>query len=165
MGALSLKKLSYILSVIILLIFCTSCSENIKIPEVRSAVENNAAVRIGNTNYQCHISYVSDNVSSVSFLSPENIKGLTFSKSGNDRTVSLGTLICRNDNSAFSQNCIFGKITSTLAKIKQDNIKFISKKNNLYMFSLKNDPVCKFFTDENGNIKSVSCKDTEMKFD
>ena len=159
-----MKKILYIMTVIISLIFCTSCSENIKIPEINSAVENNAVVTVGNQDYQCHISYVSDSTASVSFSSPENIKGLTFTKSDSDRTVSLGTLICKSRNFAFSENCIFGKITNVLSKIKPDNVKFVSKKNDLYMFSLKDDPVCKFLTDENGNLTSLSCKDISIKF-
>lgn len=160
-----MKKLSCIMAIIISLVFCTSCSENIKIPEVKSAVENNAAVTISNTDYHCRISYVNDHVSSVSFLSPENIKGLTFTKSENGRTASLGSLICKSQNSAFSQNSVFGRITNVLSQIKPDNVKFISKKNDLYMFSLKDNPVCKFFTDENGNIKSVSADDIRIKFE
>lgn len=160
-----MKKLFSVTAIIISVIFCTSCSENVKIPEVKSAVENNAAVTLGNTDYQCRISYVSDNVSSVSFLSPENIKGMTFTKSENNRAVSLGSLICKSENSAFSQNSVFGKITNVLSKIKPDNVKFISKKNDLYMFSLKDNPVCKFFTDENGNLQSVSADDIKINFE
>ncbi len=160
-----MKKLSYIITIITTLILCTSCSETVKIPEVKSAVENNAAVTIDNTNYQCRISYVSDNVSSVSFTSPDNIKGLTFAKSQNNRAVSLGSLICKSENSAFSQNAVFAKITGVLSKIKPDNVKFLSKKNDLYMFSLKDNPVCKFFTDENGNIQSVSDEHIKIKFE
>ncbi len=160
-----MKKIILVCLIAVITVFCTSCSESVKIPEIRVSVEDNAVVTIKNTEYQCHISYVNDTTSSVAFSSPENLKNVTFGKSENEQYVSLGKLICKNKNFNFSENCVFNQIINAFSALKQDNIKFLSKQNDLYMFTLKSDPVCKFFTDENGNIKSLVNNSVKIKFE
>lgn len=160
-----MKKIILVCLIAVITVFFTSCSESVKIPEIRVSVEDNAIVTIKNMEYQCHISYVNDTTSSVAFSSPENLKNVTFGKSENEQYVSLGKLICKNKNFNFSENCVFNQIINAFSALKQDNIKFLSKQNDLYMFTLKSDPVCKFFTDENGNIKSLVNNSVKIKFE
>ncbi len=160
-----MKKIFLALTAVIIMLVGTSCSETVKIPSVNTAVEENAVVTVGDTEYVCHISYVNDMTSCVAFSSPANLKGMTFRKAEDSVSVSLGTLICKSGNFGFSDNCVFVQITDELAKMKQDNIKFLSKQGDNYMFSLKSDPVCKFMTDSDGHIISFTGKNIKIKFD
>ena len=163
-GEIDLKKIFLVFSAVTIMLFCTSCSENVRIPSVNTAVEENVSVNIGDTEYRCHISYVSDTTAAVTFSAPESLKDMTFRKTADGFSVSLGTLICKSGDFSFSESCVFRQITDELAKIKQDNIKFMSKQGDKYMFSLKSDPTCKFLTDENGHIISFTGKDIKIKF-
>ncbi len=160
-----MKKIILVCLIAMITVFCTSCSESVKIPEIRVSVEDNTVVTIDNIEYKCHISYVNDTTSSVTFSSPESLKNMTFGRSENEQYVSLGKLICKSSHFDFSKNCVFNQIIHALSALKQDNVKFLSKQSDLYMFTLKSEPVCKFFTDENGNIKSLSNNRIKIKFE
>ncbi len=158
-----MKKLFLLFSVIISVLF-SSCNETIKIPEVISAVDNNAVVSINNTEYDCHITYVNATTSSVSFNSPDNLKGMVFAKSTDNNSVSLGSLVCKNPDMSFTNDCIPTKIIKPFENIRQDNIKFLSKKDDLYMFTAKSDPSLKVLTDSHGNIKKIIGNDLQITF-
>lgn len=160
-----MKKIILVCIIAVITVFCTSCSENIKIPSVNTAVEENAVVTVGEKEYKCHISYVNDVTSSVAFSSPESLKNMTFRKNSDGFSVSLGTLICKSESFDFSESCVFVQIMNALSAVKQENVKFMSKQNDKYMFSLKDNPVCKFFTDADGNITSFSGKNIKIAFD
>lgn len=146
------------------LLTCTSCSETVKIPEIVAAVDNNAAVNINHTDYQCHVNYINNTTSSVEFQFPDNIKGLTYRKTENNQAISLGTLLCKSDNFRFTDNCVAVQIIHALDNVKQDNMKFLSEKDGIYTFAGKNDPSFKCCTDEKGNIRSLVNSQLSVKF-
>ncbi len=158
-----MKKLFLLFAVIISVLF-SSCNETVKIPEIVSAVDNNAVVSINNTEYNCHITYVNGTTSSVGFDSPDNLKGMVFTKSADNKSVSLGSLICKNPELSFTSDCIPDKIIKPFGNIRQDNIKFLSKKDDLYMFTVKNAPSLKILTDSHGNIKKIIDNDLQITF-
>ena len=104
-----MKKIFLLFAVIISVLF-SSCNETVKIPEIISAVDNNAVVSINNTEYDCHITYVNGTTSSVGFNSPDALKGMVFTRSADGRSVSLGSLICKNPDMSFTEGCIPDKV-------------------------------------------------------
>ena len=158
-----MKKLFILFAVIISVLF-SSCNETIKIPEIISAVDSNAVVSINNAEFDCHIIYVNGTTSSVGFNSPDNLKGMVFAKSADNNSVSLGSLVCKNPELKFTDDCIPDKIIKPFENIRQDNIKFLSKKDDLYMFTAKSSPSFKVMTDSHGNIRKIIDNDLQITF-
>jgi hypothetical protein len=65
---------------------------------------------------------------------------------------------------SFTNDCIPTKIIKPFENIRQDNIKFLSKKDDLYMFTAKSDPSLKVLTDSHGNIKKIIGNDLQITF-
>lgn len=158
-----MRKLFLILTAVTAMFICTSCNENVKIPEVIAAVDRDATVTYNGTEYDCHITYVNGNTASVEMKSPENLQGLTFRKTEGNQTVSLGKLICKSDSFYFGDDCIGTQIMQAFDGVKQENIKFMSLKNDLYLFSGKNDSSLTFLTDSDGNIQTLSTQNLKIK--
>lgn len=80
------------------ILMLTGCSANDSFPEIQAAADSDADIRYNGTEYRCHIRYIDNATSSVTLLSPEEISGLTFTRSSGEYTCSLGKLLCKGED-------------------------------------------------------------------
>lgn len=163
MGETFLKKIFLTIAAMLMILLCASCSENVRIPEVMTAVDGNASVTYNGTDYQCRITYVSSSTASVELLSPDNLKGLTFRRTENGQSFDLGSLVCKSSCFRFGDNCIGTKILQVFDSIRPEHIKFISPKGDLLLFSAKDNTPLTFLTDRDGHIRSLSTPELKIQ--
>ncbi len=157
-----MKKLCWIPIAAVLLF--ASCSETVKIPEVIAAVDNDAVVTYDGTAYECHITYVNDRVAGVELHSPDSLKGLTFRRTENGQTVSLGKLLCRSEQFPFGSDCVAEQVFQALDGVKQERIKWLSVSDGQHRFTGKNESSLTFLTDSDGQIRQLSDGKLTIRF-
>ncbi len=152
-----------VISVLVIVLFA-SCSENIRIPEVSTAVDGDAAVTYNGTDYLCHITYVNNRTASVELQSPDSLKGLTFRRTQDGQSFALNKLLCKSSCFRFGESCIGTQIMQLFDGIKPDRIKFVSQKGELFLFSAKDNTAMTFLTDSEGHIKTLSAPNLTIDF-
>lgn len=160
-----MKKISVIAVMLIAVLMFCSCSQNEKIPNVITKINNNAIIEYGNNKYECHISRLTDGVVSITVNSPENISGLTFKFVDGKYSLSYNELLCKTDNvllPRFSFPLIIINILSVADK--QENLLYQSSEDNIVTFS-GNSSYGKFnlVTDNNGKITKITQENSGLK--
>lgn len=120
-----MKKFTFVSAAVPLCIAVLGgCTASESVPEIQAAADCDAAVVYRDTEYRCHIHYVNRNTAAVTVLSPPDISGLTFTRSGGEYSCSLGSLLCRNNavNKGSLADEVFG-VFDLLAGAQPESVK------------------------------------------
>lgn len=155
-----MKKLHRIIAIVgagFILAITPGCSESVSFPDVQAAADEDAAVQYRGNEYKCHIRYIDKDTASVTLLSPEEISGLTFTRSNDGCACSLGSLMCRGGSlsSASLAGEVF-RVYDTLASSEPEPVKKCD--DGSYEFTCDG---MKIYTDVSGRV--LSLKDKELK--
>ena len=71
------------------------CSDGGGCPTVHAETDADVQVCYNDTEYLCHIRYISNDTAALTLLTPSDISGLTFTRSNGECALGLGSLMCR----------------------------------------------------------------------
>ena len=127
------------------------CAGDVSFPAVQAAADDDAVVSYRGMDYKCHIRYIDKDTASVTLLSPEDITGLTFTRSNDGCSCSLGSLMCRGGvmNSDSLAGEVF-RVYDTLAASEPEPAEKCD--DGSYKFTCGDIQIC---TDSSGNVTSL----------
>ena len=151
-----MKKLFVVLLVFAASVTASSCSEEEVLPVPAFGSDGSCIVRQGDETYSCNIRLPANELQSVMFNSPENVKGMTFSKNNGKFSVSFGSLICRNSEGFLEADSFPVKLSAAAEEAVSVPESFeAEKKENGYVFTGKKGVL---LTDSSGIIKEITVK-------
>lgn len=160
-----MKKVSSVFFLFLMILIFCSCSESTKIPDIVTNINSNAVVQYGSTEYDCHITRLTDGVISVSINSPENLSGLTFRRADGKYSVSYDELLCRTDSVFLPETSFPTLIIDILSAVgDKEKTVYCSSENNLVTFSVNSKSGnFNIVTDSDGNISKIIQESSGLK--
>lgn len=117
-----LKVMFTAVAAMVLIFSISSCTEKVpKIPEIVTGFSGNADIELGETKLKCSISHTEKGVSSITLLSPENLKGMSFKNLGGKYAISYNELTCETEKSFLPNSSFAQAITNVLNKASEEN--------------------------------------------
>ena len=118
--------------------------------------ERDCIINYFGKDYNCTLSFLNDNVESVTLNSPETMSGLSFRCSNGKYTVSLGSLICNSDSLLIPNNSFPVIVSNLMVELRKnkESIK-LSPDGNGYSYSPPNKNSYTIKTDNNGHITKI----------
>lgn len=152
-----MKKVLVLLFTVVSVFVICSCSQSVKIPSVITNINSDALVEYGGTEYECHITRLTDGVVSICLNSPENLSGLTFRLADGKYSVSYDELLCRTDSVFLPETAFPTMIINILSVANtQENLIYQSSENGLVTFTgTSNTGGFQLITDTDGNITEI----------
>lgn len=131
----------------------TACQTEVAVPSPSFSGSVKCRIVSGGVNYSCNILFPGNEKEKITFDSPENVKGMSFSKNGEKNVVSYGSLICRSGADFVCSGSLPAKVSAGAKKIIKDKDSFkVEKTEGGYTFT---DGVYSFKTDDEGIITEV----------
>lgn len=143
-------------------LFFSGCSSQSSVPSPRAAIDKDAEISFQGETYKCRINYLNRNTSSITFSSPESLSGLSFKRSDGTVSVSLGNLMCRNENLLLPQSSLLTRVTKLFDCVSSDELSFTAQHGENYEFSDKNSTVS-LLTDKDGEPLRIFSDDLKIK--
>ena len=108
----------------------TACQTKIVVPSPAFSENGECKVVSGGVNYSCKILFPGNEKEKITFDSPENVKGMSFSKNGDTNVVSYGSLICRSSTDFVCSGSLPAKVSAGAKKIITDKDSFKAEKTD-----------------------------------
>lgn len=142
----------------IIITIMSGCSGEVSFPEVQAAADEDAAVNYRGKEYKCHIRYINKDTASVTLLSPEEILGLTFTRSNDGCVCALGSLQCRGGT--ISSASLAGEVFRAYDTIAESEPVPVKKLDDgSYEFTCDGMSFC---TDMSGHVLSLNASDFKI---
>ncbi len=103
-----MKKIFCLLILIILISFCGCKNKSSGVTAVTTGLKFTAAVDCDGKSYECLVEVSESSTITVKAISPESLKGMTYSFSGSDVKIDFNGLTYRTDASLLPNNSVFG---------------------------------------------------------
>ncbi len=153
---------------VILTAVCTAsvlsgCSSQSSVPSPHISADNDAVITFKDETYKCRISCLNKNTSSLTFSSPESLSGLCFKSSDGTVSVSLGSLMCKNENLLLPKTSLPARVKTIFDSIASDGFSFTAQHGENYEFSNKDSSVS-LLTDKSGDPLRIISGDMKITF-
>lgn len=112
-------------------------------------------------SYECRFDMPAEDLCSMTFRSPEAMKGIKISTDGESCTIARGSLICRSGKSLLPENSVMLRAIGCMEKIKNDKVKLKTEKNSDGSYKLCPDSGASDWeirTDKDGNLTEMILK-------
>ncbi len=113
----------------------TACSADRAPEAVNTAVDSPAALEYAGKSFDCHITYVSDRLSSVTLLSPESVQGLKYARADGQTSLSLGSLLCRSGHPLPGGQALSEQLFSMMDAAARNGLSLTDEKDGRYTFT------------------------------
>ena len=153
-----MKKYFFMFVCCLIVVLMAGCGKNILNKNQEIVTNFESAVKItadDQTNYFGTLVHTPEGVTTLTFNSPENLKGLSYSVAGGKYELSKNSLVAEYNKMPFSKNSYVFYLLSFLDFISNaENQSKIMKNKEKYEVVCENEKFS-FTLDESGRIKSV----------
>lgn len=130
-----------------------------EVPTVHVDVDSEWTVQAGSTAYAGHVQYVSKDNVTLTLSSPERVAGMTFHRSGDAYTLSLGSLLCKGGKGSglLPQETLVRRVLAVLDRLPEMTFPApVRHEDGTYTFKLPNNEGVSLLTDDTGRVLSMS---------